>query len=59
MKEPILAGVGDDDVVVLRSQARGEDLRQFPLILDDQDPHNTSILAGAAGRQSYILLTFA
>ena len=38
-KETVLPGRRHHDVIVLRLERRFENLRQFPLVLDDQDPH--------------------
>ena len=38
-KEPVLPGRRHHDVIVLRLERRFENLRQFPFVFDDQDPH--------------------
>ena len=38
-EEPVFAGRGDHDIVVLGLQRRCEDVRQFSFVFDDQHPH--------------------
>jgi hypothetical protein len=44
-KEPLFASPGADDVVVLRLQRSGKNLRQLAPVFDDQNPHYVSMLS--------------